>query len=252
MQYSPVTPQVLEFEQLASTNDKAKELLKEQEVSEGTIIKAIHQFAGRGYASNTWESAPGKNVTASWILKPDFMAPHHQFRLTQMLSLALKNTVDHWLGSGFVTTIKWPNDIYLDNRKIAGILVENSIMTDKIKHAVCGIGLNVNQEIFVSDAPNPVSMHQATGKEFPVDEIISTLSEKISYWYNCLRTEKNTFVLDAYHNALFRRNTKAKFFAGEDRFEGIITGTDSWGRLIIETARGETRLFDFKEVGFIL
>lgn len=169
-----------------------------------------------------------------------------------MLSLAVKNTVDQYLGSGFNTSVKWPNDIYVNNRKIAGILVENSIMTDKIKHAVCGIGLNVNQEEFVSDAPNPVSMHQITGKQYQVDEIIDSLSEKISYWYNCLRAEKNTFVLDAYHKALFRRGIKAEFSSGEDRFEGTITGTDSWGRLIIETARGETRLFDFKEVSFIL
>ncbi len=252
MHRSAIGKKILGFEQLASTNSKAKELLKEQDISEGTVIKTISQYAGRGYASNSWESETGKNVTASWILRPEFLSPQHQFRLTQMLSLAVKNTVDNYLTAGFVSSVKWPNDIYVNNKKIAGILVENSIMADKIKTAVCGIGLNVNQEVFVSDAPNPVSMHQITGKTYDINEVIETLSAKISCWYNCLRAEQNELLLNAYHKALFRMNTKADFRTDDEIFEGTIKGTDPWGRLIIETARGETRLFDFKEVAFVL
>ncbi len=243
---------ILEYKQLASTNNKAKELLKEKDIKEGTVVKAIYQSAGRGYASNKWESEKGKNVTASWILKPVFLPPQHQFRLTQMLSMAVKDTVDHFLGQDLSASIKWPNDIYVNNNKIAGILVENSIMGDTIKTAICGIGLNVNQTTFVSDAPNPVSLSRLTGMQYSVDTIIEVLSAKINHWYDILRAGKTDLLLNTYHDALFRKGVPSTFAAGEELFEGIITGTDAWGRLIIENNQGTSRVFDFKEVAFVL
>lgn len=252
MQPSHSTPTILEYDQLPSTNNKAKELLKEKDIREFTVVKALHQFAGRGYASNTWESEKGKNVTASWILKPGFLPPQHQFRLTQMLSLAVKDTVDSYLTPGLSATIKWPNDLYVNNSKIAGILVENSIMGDIIKSAICGIGLNVNQEVFISEAPNPVSLTQISGKQYSVDTVIEVLSSKIGYWYDILRAGKTDLLLNTYHAALFRKDSLSAFAAGNEVWEGIITGTDSWGRLIIKSKQGDTRVFDFKEVSFIL
>lgn len=243
---------ILSFERLDSTNSKARELIREQYLPEGTIIKAHAQEAGRGYSSNSWESAPGKNITASWILRPEFLEPQLQFRLTQILSLALKETVAGLLPPNHSITIKWPNDIYVGNQKIAGILVENTIMGAKIKEAICGIGLNVNQVQFLSDAPNPVSLKILTHKDYDINELIVVVSEKINYWYSCLQTQQFKKIDTAYHASLFRLKQICAFESEGKFFKGTIAGTDPYGRLQIKTSDGKTEIFDFKEVKFIL
>lgn len=243
---------ILEFNRVDSTNIRAKELIRAGYIPEGTIIFAKEQFAGRGYDTNRWESEPGSNITMSCILRPTFLAPQKQFFLTKIISLALYKTVSSILPQRSKVSIKWPNDVYYEAKKIAGILVENNIMANAIRESVCGIGLNVNQRKFISDAPNPVSLRQLTGKTYNLSDILAMLLENIDYWYRHLQMEEFEKISESYHEALFRLGVAARYESMDQQFTGIITGTDPYGRLQIVTTSGEERLFDFKEVRFIL
>lgn len=243
---------ILHFRSLDSTNNRAKELLKTHPVQEGTIIKAYEQKSGRGYSGNFWESEPGKNITISCILKPLFLSPQFQFRLTMILSIAVRETVEFFLRDHPCKVhIKWPNDIYVDNLKIAGILIENNIMADMIREAICGIGFNVNQMRFVSDAPNPVSLKMITGKNHTLDEVLDVLRENFNNWYNILKSEELSIINESYHSNLYRLGELASFENNAIEFKGIITGTDPYGRLLITDTGNRHMSFDFKEVAFL-
>ncbi len=250
MKKPSLSKHVLRFDELDSTNTHAKQILKDQDVPEGTIIQCHHQTAGRGYASNTWESSPGKNITASWVLRPHFLRPDEQFMLTQAFSLAIKETILSYY-SGNVS-IKWPNDIYADDQKLAGILVENSIMGDTIKDCIAGIGLNVNQDVFNSDAPNPVSLKQLCHKDFNLDEVLQKLHENIEKHYFSLDTAQREETQRKYHKSLYRLEQRSRFRAEGREFEGTIKGTDMYGRLQMQLDDGTLALFDFKEVEFLI
>jgi BirA family transcriptional regulator, biotin operon repressor / biotin---[acetyl-CoA-carboxylase] ligase len=251
MPKKPVGKEIIVFDRLSSTNQKARELLREQDLAEGTIIMAKDQFAGKGFASNSWESQPEKNITISCILHPTFLPPHQQFWLTKILSLTVADVVKKRVPPEHSTMIKWPNDIYVDDKKIAGILAENSILGDKIKESICGIGLNVNQEIFYSRAPNPVSIKQITKSDTNLQDLLIEISDRLTYWYDKLQQQEFDFIGDAYLNSLYRFKKLSSFESNGINFHGRIIGTNAYGRLQIETDNGTIREFDFKEVSFV-
>ncbi len=252
MQNISIGNKVIEYSRIDSTNTKARELLRKGEISEGAVVVAFEQYAGKGYAQNSWESNPGENLTASFVLQPTFVAPQYQFWLTRVLSLALRDTVNFYLHAQPAVSIKWPNDIYVANKKIAGILVENSIMGDKIKDSICGIGLNVNQTVFLSGAPNPVSLKQLSGFGYDTKEMLSRIAGFISHWYTLLRDEQWSIIDKEYLQSIYLLQTLATFRAEDKMFQGTIQGTDHYGRLQIKTAEGSLKLFDFKEISFVL
>jgi BirA family transcriptional regulator, biotin operon repressor / biotin---[acetyl-CoA-carboxylase] ligase len=240
----------IRFDELDSTNKKARELLNVGAIPEGTIISAHNQLAGKGYGSNKWESAPGENLTISCILYPAFLAPHRQFKLTMAISLAVADTIKQFIYEKLTVTVKWPNDIYAGRDKIAGILIENSIMGEHIKDSICGIGLNVNQKVFLSDAPNPVSLRKITGITYNNKEIMEELCNHIDTRYEQLRNNELRSLEDEYHQSLYLIGVESSFRSQNESFSGTIAGTDEFGRLIIKTSEGE-RHFDFKEVEFV-
>ena len=146
---------LLFFENLPSTNTHAADLLKKNNLPEGTIVYTNYQSAGRGYSGNRWESEDGKNLLISIVLFPSFIKPEDQFYISMAVSLGICDFLKRYIPD---CSIKWPNDIYVNNDKIAGILIESSITGNKIEYTIAGIGLNINQEKFISDAPNPVSL----------------------------------------------------------------------------------------------
>lgn len=243
---------ILRFPRLESTNKKAKELVVSDNLREGSIVVCDEQYAGRGYSSNSWESQPGKNITATWILNPSFLPIDKQFFLTKVLSLAVKETVSLFYNGPESVTIKWPNDIYVADKKIAGILVENNIAGNTIKECFAGIGLNINQETFSSDVPNPVSIKMLTGNEYDIDKCVKILSEQIVHFYNILKSAESHKLDTLYSKNLYRIFEEAGFESAGKTFTGKIQGTDPYGRLIIMTNQGEIKTFDFKEVVFIL
>jgi len=232
-----------------STNTLALELLKKEVLPEGTIIWADEQTKGRGHAGNSWESEAGKNLTFSVVLYPHFLNIEAQFMLSKVTSLAivdfLSENIDH-------STIKWPNDIYVGNDKIAGILIENSIIGSEFDHSIIGIGLNVNQTHFLSDAPNPISMRLITGTTFDLEEALHSLCEKLEKRYTQLISNQVDEIDQEYLSNLFRYNAFYSYRHGKDIFSARITGIDSFGVLILETETGKIRKFRFREIDYML
>ncbi|MBQ2074888.1 MAG: biotin--[Muribaculaceae bacterium] len=151
-------PNIIVLQETASTNDYIKR--NAQILPTGTVIIAVRQTAGRGQKGNSWEAEPGKNVTLSLLVKRPNVEVKEQFAISEAVSLAIVDELENY-ASGF--KIKWPNDIYYGNRKIGGILIEHTLDAKGIEYTIAGVGLNINQQVFVSGAPNPVSLFQITG-----------------------------------------------------------------------------------------
>lgn len=235
--------------EVESTNNYANHLVLSKAAGHGTVVLAQHQKTGRGQMGNRWESEFGKNLLMSIILFPQFLPAAKQFYLSKISSLAL---VDFLKTETDDISIKWPNDIYIINKKIAGILIENSVTGSNISSAVTGIGLNLNQERFVSDAPNPVSLKHITGKVYDVEEVAVKISELVDTWYEKLQARSFEEIDSTYFNQLFRANEWALFSKEGKTFEAKITGIGEFGHLILEDRHGVFSEYMFKEVEFVI
>ena len=232
-----------------STNEYALSLLSKNKPAEGTVISTSNQFAGRGQIGSGWESEPGKNIALSVILYPTFLPIAQQFLLNQSISLAVFDLVKEYFPQK--TKIKWPNDIYIYKKKVAGILIQNSISGTQIRSSVVGIGINVNQVLFTSGAPNPTSFKLESGKELDIDKIISKLCHCIENRYLKLKS-RNLVPLQAdYLKHLYRYQKECTFQRPNGQiFTGIITGIADSGQLQVETT-GKTETFGLKEIKFL-
>jgi BirA family biotin operon repressor/biotin-[acetyl-CoA-carboxylase] ligase len=172
-----------------------------------------------------------------------------QFYLSKIVSLAL---VDFLKTETNEVSVKWPNDIYIQNKKIAGILIENSVKGVNVSSAVIGIGLNLNQEKFISDAPNPVSLKQITGKEYDIEAVAKKIYESINNWYKVLETCSFNEIDSAYFNQLFRANEWALFAKQGIQIEAKISGIGEFGQIILEERNGVFSEYMFKEVEFVI
>ena len=229
-----------------STNDYASNLLSEGDPIEGTLIVTSNQTAGKGQRGNVWEAESGKNLTFSLILQPSFLPLSKQFYLNIITSLAVRDTVDYFLKTSL--TVKWPNDIYLTNKKIAGILIQNSLKKNIINYSIIGVGININQEVF-SDK-KAISMKNYASSELSLTDILTFFLEKMEAYYLKLRALKLEELSILYISGLFRYNELNSFKAKGVEFTGKIKGIDEIGRLLIES-NGKISSFNFKEVEFL-
>jgi BirA family transcriptional regulator, biotin operon repressor / biotin---[acetyl-CoA-carboxylase] ligase len=232
-----------------STNNYANRLLATEAPEHGTVVLSHFQRLGRGQRENLWESAPGMNLLASIILFPAFLPPGEQFCLSKITCLAILE----WLQqeTGFVT-VKWPNDVYAGKRKIAGILIEASLQGNRFHSAVVGMGLNLNQETFSSEIPNPVSLKQLTGKIYAVQNVAEEIHEIFMKWYRMLEEGFLNEIDAAYHANLFRINEWSLFRQEGQIFEARITGTGEYGKLVLEDRQNKRTSYSFKEIEFVI
>lgn len=240
---------LLFYQNLPSTNTFAAAMVRENSVPEGSIIITDYQSAGRGQMGNRWESEENKNLLISIVLFPSMIHPAEQFLLSTAVSLGICDFLRAHTGE---ISIKWPNDIYVKNDKIAGILIENSIMGDIIEHTIAGIGININQEIFISNAPNPVSLANITGKQYDLTESLSLLASCLDKRYKLLISENYDILRSDYLSLLYRRDQWHKYQDQAEIFTGRILKVSDTGRLIIEREDGTLNEYDFKEVEFLL
>jgi BirA family biotin operon repressor/biotin-[acetyl-CoA-carboxylase] ligase len=234
---------------LPSTNNYAAELLRREDPPDGTIISTNYQSAGRGQAENRWESEDGKNLLISILLCPDMIDPSDQFLLSIIISIGICDFILRYIPS---CNIKWPNDIYVNNDKIAGILIENTIMGGKIEKTIVGIGLNINQQKFFSDAPNPVSLSQLTGENYDITDCLKQLAYDLDKRYKQLVSEEFALLRNEYNSRLYRRNSWFNFRDQKSIFRGRIISVTDNGRLQVEKKGGEIFEYGFKEVDFIV
>lgn len=240
---------LITLKEVNSTNTFLKDVLsKSTPFYEGTVILAEKQYAGRGQTGNTWESEAGKNLTFSILLNPTFLPLEQQFDLNKAISLALNDVLNKYTsGNAF---IKWPNDSYIGNKKIAGLLIENIVNGNKIKHAIIGIGINVNQEEFPSDIKNVTSLKQALHQDYDLLNLLAELCSSLEARYLQLKSGKSKEIDMEYLNKLYLRDEWAPFkFDGQIQ-SGKIYGITANGQLIVDTMEGP-RYFNNKEIEFI-
>ncbi len=230
-----------------STNVYAVHLIAKSNPAEGTAVLTYNQTAGRGQVGRNWESAPDKNVSLSVILYPKFLPVRTQFNLNVAVSLAIFDVVSEYAEG---VKIKWPNDIYIGKKKVAGILMQTSLSGQKIANAVVGIGLNVNQEAFLSDAPNPVSLKNILGQDTDLDAVSEKICAALEARYLQLKSGDMAAMRREYILHLYKFGQPFTFQrpAGS-YFTGIIRGISQEGKLVIETET-DTEEFGMQEVKF--
>ncbi len=230
-----------------STNSEAQQLLLKNEATEGCTVITAHQTAGRGQRGNTWEAEPGKNITLSVILLPKFLAVKHQFYLNMAISLGVLDLLQEL---GLVgAQLKWPNDLYFEDKKLGGILIENSINSLSLQHSIAGIGLNVNQRQF--EIETATSLANVLNHNLNLEDVTKRLLELLEKRYIELKYGKTAKLKYDYLQVLYRYQEEHFFIVGNQKVKGQILGIGDDGRLAVEID-GELRYFAFKEIGFII
>lgn len=239
---------IISIETAASTNDYLKELAHKEVLEEGTVIFTPSQTGGKGQRGNAWESEAGKNIACSILLYPSFLSIQRYFLLSEAISLGVKETLDAYVDG---ITVKWPNDVYHDERKIAGILIENELMGNRHSLSVAGIGININQEHFLSPAMNPISLKQITGCDYDTEMLLKKLIQNILYRYERLKEGDTDSLIRMYHEALYRKTGLHRYEDNEGIFYARIDQVSDDGLLHLITDKNEERSYAFKNVCFI-
>lgn len=240
---------IIETPVIDSTNNYLKNLLTNERPPEGTLVVAYTQNSGRGQMGNAWASEPGKNFTGSYLFYPSFLEASKQFYLNMAIALAVKDCCELLLADE--VKIKWPNDIYYGDKKVAGILIENAINGNSLTTSVVGIGLNVNQTDFPDTLPNPSSLKLIKGRDFDLMEVRNQLSHFLEKYYLQLRQMHFNFLDKAYTVALYRYQQTHEFRQGEKVLRGEINGVTKEGKLVLH-CNGKEHRFAFKEVEYVL
>lgn len=242
-------PTPIRLEETTSTNSYLAELCNRQHPAELTSVYTSYQSAGRGQRGNSWESEAGANLLFSFVVYPDFLEARKQFLLSQVTALALQEVLSQYTAG---ITIKWPNDIYWEDKKLCGTLIENDLTGTCISRSISGTGVNLNQQHFISDAPNPVSLFQITGKTYHPTDILHRIMEKVSVYYAQLQAGQTDGITGLYKQALYRKEGFHTYRDAGGIFKACIRDIEPSGKLILEDENGTRREYMFKEVEYIL
>lgn len=245
-------PNILHLKEVSSTNDYLSQLCAQGGIDEFLTVIAEKQTAGKGQRGNSWESANKQNLLFSFLIRPSFIEAREQFYLSMMTAISIAEALDQYISD---ISIKWPNDIYWKDYKIAGILIENELEGKSISQCIIGIGLNVNQQKFTSPAPNPVSLWQITNKETDQSALLETILNRIIYYYNELRTFPDitkATLLHTFLEKLYRRKGYHLYSDKNGSFKARFHHLQPDGRLFLEDEQGNVRPYFFKEVNYIL
>ena len=239
--------EVIHIDETDSTNCWLRSFASKEYRREGErdlVVVAEFQTAGKGCGTNQWESERGKNLTFSMLIHPTDIPANRQFHITEVASVAMCETLKQY-GCKEVS-IKWPNDIYVGDKKICGMLIENRLQGSMMKDCIIGIGLNVNQCEFLSDAPNPVSLYQLLGHETHREALLKAYLDAFDSAYNSKTT------CSTYKEMLYRRGKDSLYKDKTSCFNATLTDVLPDGRLLLMDQQGQERLYAFKEVEFCL
>ncbi len=240
--------QMVYIPQTDSTNNFVKNFAQLYAQSEFVVAYTDFQTSGRGQRGNSWESEQGKNLLFSLLCRPTFVKADRQFALSQAISLSIKEELDT-IAEGF--RIKWPNDIYWQERKIGGILIENELSGRNLDACIIGVGLNLNQYEFMSDAPNPVSLWQITGTDHDATTLLERIVTRFYKYYQQIKAGTTEEVESRYHDALLRIDGYYTYRDETGTFEARIHHIEPDGHLVLEDREGKLRPYNFKEVVYV-
>jgi BirA family biotin operon repressor/biotin-[acetyl-CoA-carboxylase] ligase len=241
----------IHLDEIDSTNNFAQELISKTSPTEGTLILADYQTGGRGQIGRKWHSLKAHNILATYILKPEFLDIADQFLLNMAVSVGVYRTISTWLGEE--VKIKWPNDIYVGDRKICGMLIQNFLRGSKINYSIIGLGININQQTFPAEIPNPTSLSIELAKDVDREEVISHLSSSLEQYYLlCRQTEKYKDIKEQYLSHLYRLNQFQDYRDSQGTiFTAKITDISREGKLILEDHSGIKSSYAFREIQYL-
>jgi BirA family transcriptional regulator, biotin operon repressor / biotin---[acetyl-CoA-carboxylase] ligase len=241
---------LITLDSVDSTNSRLKNILSNSEpLPEGTVIMAEQQYAGRGQLSGSWTSEPGKNLTISILLKPVFLSPEKQFHLNKAVSLAINDVLIKYFKAN--AAIKWPNDNYINNEKICGLLIENIIQGGVVKYSIIGIGLNINQESFPDHVGNATSFRKILHKDYDLQVVLNEICAAVEARYLQLRAGMYDELATEYLKRLYRYDKISRFLINGIEQLGRICGVSPEGYLQVEFEKS-IRQFGLKEIQFII
>ena len=240
---------IIELEETASTNTYLRQMT---DAEHATVVSARRQSAGRGQRGNTWEAEPYANLTFSVLVRTTGIPPAKQMAISRATSLAIVRWLDRYLPQGLEASIKWPNDIYVGDSKICGILIEQVLTAGRIERTVIGVGININQREFYSDAPNPVSLTQLTGMTYPLDKMLREVASEIISFVEAEDTFGGDLTPEVYMSRLWRRDGYHPYRDASGDFTARIADVAPDGTLTLERPGGTISHYAFKEVTAIL
>ncbi len=236
---------IIHLDTVDSTNNYTANLQKEGKIQHGTVILADEQSAGRGQRGASWTSSAGENLLLSIYLAPDNLSVVDQPALTHFISLSL---IDFLRKIGISGKIKWPNDIYVNDQKIAGILIENSIRSSRISETIIGVGLNVNQTVF--DGVNATSIKIQSDQHYPLNDVLFSWIQEMNILWAELSKGNLEMLKSRYKQELYLLNEPAIYSDVTGEFEGIVRDVDDNGYLILEKDT-ERKKYDLKEIKLV-
>ena len=229
---------IIHIDETDSTN---RWLREHADTERNQVVWTDYQSAGRGCGSNTWESERDKNLLFSMLIHPLGLKANAQFSISMAISIAIVRALQPLLGDDTLS-IKWPNDIYWRDRKLCGILIENRLSGAFVRDSIIGVGLNVNQAQFISDAPNPVSLCQITGCEHDREALLHRVIERIGLDVDA----------EEYRSLLYRRHGFHAYRDADGDFEAELITVEDDGHLLLRDLNGQQRRYAFKEVQFTI
>ena len=221
------TSKIIKVNATRSTNDRVKMLIKSKKIESGDIVVAKYQYGGRGQNTNKWYSSYGKNLLCSILYRPLDVNANQIFCINQVVSLAVLKTIRKF--NKEKCFIKWPNDIMSVNKKISGILVENSLSLNQVNYSIIGVGINVNQVLF-KKLPNATSLKKITKSNFLIQEVLNELIENYKFYFS--RIDELDFINRKYNKNIF----------GKDGCKLIIGGRRQYGKIISISKNGIVKL----------
>ena len=249
-QLSLKVDQYIYLKKTDSTNQYAQNIVSKSFPHRNYCIYTDNQTVGRGQIDRYWFSDVGKNLTASYLFKLN-IAIEDQFDISIALALAVYDLCKDYMDPSQLT-IKWPNDIYYGDQKLAGILIQNNIRGKNILNSILGVGINVNQKHFPEDLPNPVSLFQITGHEYDLLELVLKLEDKLGYRLAFMSKQRDEWRRN-YFSLLYRKGSQSLYKRLQDNtvFEATIESITREGKLVLNTGK-QKEVFNFREIQFII
>ena len=242
-------PEPIYIPQTISTNVSLAEICSKGYTENLTSVYSSFQTDGRGQRGNKWESEDGKNLLFSFVIFPNGLPAREHFILLQITALALFDTLSEYTDG---ISIKWPNDIYWMDRKICGTLIENDLSGMNIERSISGTGVNLNQKIFRSDAPNPISLSQITGQEYDIETVLHKIMNSASIYHRMFENGESDIIRKKYFEAIYRKDGFYMYKDDNGTFDAIIEDIEKDGRLVLKDREGRVRKYLFKEVSYII
>jgi BirA family transcriptional regulator, biotin operon repressor / biotin---[acetyl-CoA-carboxylase] ligase len=228
-----------------STNDRMLLLCQNESPPEGTVVITANQTAGRGQRGNSWEAAPGLNLTFTGLFKPAFLPVQKQFYLYMFTSLGVRDYLTKRINKK--VQIKWPNDVLVNGKKICGVLIENQLQATRLTNCLVGIGLNINQRDFGVTSATSIALETNVDCDLSIE--LEAVLGNLESRYLQLRSGNEQKLMDDYLGSLYRYHEETAFFDGTSSFVGAIVGLDEIGRLKVQRSEG-IFVYDIKQIRY--